>query len=324
MITPGLKTPVVFLVFNRPSVTAKVFGAIRHAQPPKLLVVADGPRSDRTEEQLCEETRKFATSVDWPCEVFTRFSTENLGCRLNVSSGLDWAFDQVEEAIILEDDCLPDPSFFPFCQELLERYRDNPAISEISGSNYQQGRRRTDFSYYFSRHAHIWGWATWRRSWRHNDLRMSAWPKLRERGWLHDYLRDSKAAFYWTKLFDDSYRGSHDSLNSWAIPWTFSCWARDSLSIIPETNLVSNIGYSDASTHTTRHSTANLTSRGAISFPLQHPSLVQAQAEADRFTEETFYYGQSLAEQWFWRLRPPVSVATVRRIRRLLRASLGK
>src|SRR4051794_37703129 len=146
MLPKTMNTPVVFLIFNRPEQTRRVFNEIRKAQPSRLLVVADGPRADRFgEATLCDRTRAVIQHIDWPCEVTTRFSSVNLGCKLSVSSGLDWAFEQVAEAIILEDDCLPDPSFFPFCEELLERYRDNPQISQICGSNYQQGDRRTEY-----------------------------------------------------------------------------------------------------------------------------------------------------------------------------------
>lgn len=320
MAADALNTPVTFLIFNRPAATARVFETISRARPPKLLIVADGPRPDRPEDvDLCGQTRAVVEHVDWPCEVLTKFSTQNLGCKHNVSLGLDWTFDQVEEAIILEDDCLPDATFFRFCEELLERYRDEPKIAQICGSNYQQGIRRTSFSYYFSRHAHIWGWATWRRSWRQNDLSMSAWPQLRDRGWLEEYLGDSKAAFYWKKLFDDSYKGGRDSLNSWAIPWTFSCWARHILSIVPEVNLVSNIGYSGAGTHTTGGSAANRTTCSSMQFPLRHPPIIEANVDADRFTEESFYYGQNLVERLFWAWRVPLSVSTARSIRRWLK-----
>ena len=313
------RTPVVLLVFNRPEATARVFEVVKQVRPKKLLVVADGPRPGRKGEAgLCRRTREIATAVDWPCEVEVHFSEENLGCKGNVSAGLDWVFSRVEEAIVLEDDCLPDPAFFRFCEELLDRYRDETKISQICGSNYQEGVSRTIDSYYFSRHAHIWGWATWRRAWRQNDLHMTAWPELRAKGWLRSYLEDSKAAFYWTKLFDDSYRGGDGSLNSWAIPWTFSCWAAGNLSVIPNVNLVSNIGHSAEGTHTTGQGAANRTEVGVLTFPLRHPDCVVMNAEADLYTEETFYYGQRPLERLFWSCRIPLSVATVRRLRRLV------
>ncbi len=313
-----METPIVFLVFNRPATTLRVFEAIRQARPRKLLVVGDGPRPARPDEAaLCAQTQAIVEEVDWPCEVISRFAPANLGCKVNVSTGLDWAFEQVEEAIVLEDDCLPDPSFFPFAEELLRRYRDDSRISQICGSNYQQGHRRTSFSYYFSRHAHIWGWATWRRAWRHHDLTMSRWPELCQGEWLKRYLGDGKAAFYWKKLFDDSHRGDRDGLNSWAIPWTFSNWIRDNLSIIPATNLVANIGYSEESTHTKANGTMNRTLVQSMPFPLLHPLSIEANREADLYTERTFYYGQTLPERLFWSLRLPLSVSSVRRFRRL-------
>ena len=297
-----MKTPVrILLIFNRPEATRAVFQTIRDVRPPKLLLVADGPRADRPgERELCVRARAEAQAIDWPCEVLTRFAPENLGCRQNVSTGLDWAFTQVEEAIVLEDDCLPDQSFFRFCEELLARYRDNSRVSQICGSNYQQGIRRTPYSYYFTRHAHIWGWATWRRSWQEGDLSMSAWPELRDGGWLKRYLDDPKSAFFWTKLFNDSQRPRRDSLNSWAIPWTFSRWSLNKLSIIPEVNLITNIGHSAEGTHTTDRAGGNRTPLGQMDFPLQHPPTIEPHVEADRYTEHTFYYGYTLLERFFW------------------------
>jgi hypothetical protein len=164
MIQWHVNTPIAFFIFNRPDTTARVFEAIRQAQPSKLLVVADGPRSTRPgEAEKCAATRAIIDQVDWECEVLTNYSDVNLGCRHRVSSGLDWVFEQVEEAIILEDDCLPHPTFFRFCEELLEWYRHDHRIVAISGDNFQNGHQSGEFSYYFSRYVHIWGWATWRR-----------------------------------------------------------------------------------------------------------------------------------------------------------------
>src|SRR5687767_13684909 len=165
------RTPVALLVFNRPQATARVFEAVARARPPRLLVVADGPRADRPDDgELCHQTRAIIERVDWPCEVMKDYSDTNLGCRKRVSSGLDWVFSNVADAIILEDDCLPEPSFFPFCEELLERYRDDERVAMIRAGNFLEGRRVASTSYYFSRWFHIWGWATWARAWKHNDV----------------------------------------------------------------------------------------------------------------------------------------------------------
>ena len=161
-----LQVPVAFIIFNRPDTTSRVFAEIARARPSKLIVVADGPRAEFPgEAELCARARAVIDAVDWKCEVVTDFSDRNLGCRARVSSGLDFVFSQVEEAIILEDDCLPHSSFFPFCESLLQKYRDEDRVMAISGDNFHRGCRYTDFSYFFSRFVHIWGWASWRRAW---------------------------------------------------------------------------------------------------------------------------------------------------------------
>src|SRR6266480_8001684 len=184
-----LTTPVVFIIFNRPTPTAKVFAAIQAARPPKLFVIADGPRANvASDRDNCAAARVIVDLVDWPCEVAKRFANANLGLRRNVAEGLDWVFAQSERAIILEDDCLPDPSFFPFCEELLERYHDDATVGMICGTNLAPRETATNdaASYYFSRYCYIWGWATWRRAWRCYDREMTEWPSLGKNGWLDD------------------------------------------------------------------------------------------------------------------------------------------
>ncbi len=169
-----MRSPVLFLVFNRPDSTRKVFDAIRSARPPKLYITADGPRPDRpAEAKLCSEVRAIASAVDWPCEVKTLFRESNLGCKAGVSSGITWFFSHEDEGIILEDDVLPVPTFFNFCDEMLERYRDDARVSMISGCNLISNHFSPKQSYFFSRYNLIWGWATWRRAWQHYDVAMT-------------------------------------------------------------------------------------------------------------------------------------------------------
>ena len=166
-------SPILFLIFNRPETTKKVFSAIKEVQPPRLYIAADGPRSEQPDEaDHCELARTIATKVDWDCEVKTLFRDQNLGIRIAVSQAIDWFFEQEPEGIILEDDCLPDQSFFWFCKELLEKYRNDTRIMHIGGTNFQFGKNRTNYSYYFSRYAHIWGWASWRRAWEYYDEKL--------------------------------------------------------------------------------------------------------------------------------------------------------
>lgn len=278
-----LKTPIVFIVFNRPDTTAKVFEAIRAAKPSKLLVIADGPRVGRTgDNERCQATRNVIDGVDWPCEVLKNYSDANLGCAKRVSSGLNWVFDTVEEAIILEDDCIPDLTFFRFCQELLSYYRNDERIMVIAGNNFQFGRKRTNDSYYFSRYNHCWGWATWKRAWKYFDYDMTLWPYIRDNGWLSDILLDPASVENWMRTFQSTYE---EKINSWAIRWTFACWVQSGLSILPNVNLVSNIGFGNEATHTVGSSPFEKMPVGPIDFPLQHPKFVVRDLKSDTFTQ---------------------------------------
>jgi len=279
-----LTTPVAFIIFNRPHTTERVFAEIASARPPKLLVIADGPRENKTgEAATCATTRAIIDRVDWDCEVLTNFSECNLGCKKRVSSGIDWVFEQVEEAIILEDDCLPDPTFFRYCQELLDRYRHDQRVGLISGDNFQFGRTRNNDSYYFSKYVHIWGWATWRDRWvKSYDVSMSTWPRIRDEGWLADMVGNPRETHYWYKIFERLYNGEIDS---WAYQWTFANWLEGRVSIMPSCNLISNIGFDADATHTTGASELENLARQPMTFPLKHPIGVVKNTQADRFSE---------------------------------------
>jgi hypothetical protein len=281
-------TAVAFLIFNRPDLTQVVFNAIRQAQPSTLLVVADGPRPERPDEaENCAKVRSVIEQVDWDCHVLTNFSETNLGCKKRISSGLDWVFNTVEEAIILEDDCLPHPTFFRFCQELLNHYRDDTRIMAISGDNFQFGRRRTQDSYYFSRYNHCWGWASWRRAWQYYDVEMKLWPIVKQGNWLKDILQNETSAKNWTEPFQQVYE---NLIDTWDYQLTFACWVQSGLSILPNFNLVSNIGFGREATHTTNNQSqfSNIPVE-AMEFPLIHPKFVIRDYLADRKTEETLF-----------------------------------
>ncbi|HLO50601.1 MAG TPA: glycosyltransferase family 2 protein [Kamptonema sp.] len=283
-----LKTPVAFIIFKRPEETQRVFAEIRKVKPPKLLVVADGPRADRPgEDQECNQVRAIIDQVDWDCEVLKNYAEVNLGCRQRVSSGITWVFDTVEEAIIIEDDCLPHPTFFRFAEELLERYRDDWRIMSISGQNVQFGRKRTDYSYYFSRYNHCWSWASWRRSWQHYDLDMKLWPEIRDGNFLVDILGDSQAVKVWTKTFQLCYEGKIDT---WDFQWAFASFIQNGINIIANVNLASNIGHGMGGTHTGDASSPyNNMPTEALTFPLQHPPFAIRDTQADNFTQNTLY-----------------------------------
>lgn len=281
-------TPVAFFVFNRPDVTSRVFEAIRLARPKTLLVVADGPRADRSGEPgKCRAVRSIIETIDWPCELLTNYSETNLGCRLRMSSGLNWVFERVEEALILEDDCLPCDSFFPFCDELVNRYRHDERVIAISGDNFSRGRDfHGQFSYYFSHFPFVWGWATWRRAWAMYDVQMRRWPSARDSGLLASIVATSRAQNYWTYIFNETHAGRIDT---WDYQWLFACWMSGGLGLIPSVNLVSNLGMHDDATHT--HCAdwkGNLPTAG-IRFPLRHPHHVLRNQLADLHHQAEVY-----------------------------------
>jgi hypothetical protein len=285
----NLATPIALIIFNRPDTTARVFAEVARARPSQLLVIADGPRLDRPgEAEQCAATRKIIEQVDWPCDVLTNFADANMGCKRRVSSGLTWVFEHVEAAIILEDDCIPHPSFFRFCAELLEHYHADDCVMMISGDNFQNGMRRGDASYYFSRYCHVWGWASWRRAWQHYDVEMADWPTMRERGLMGNILDDGGQARRWSKTFDIIHSGVVDT---WDVQWMYACWRQQGLSIIPNVNLISNIGFRPDATHTKNESDrfAELPAE-PMNFPLHHPSEVSRDFEADLYTERHMFH----------------------------------
>ncbi len=280
-----LTTPVAFIIFNRPDTTSRVFAEIAKARPTRLLVIGDGPRTDRPgEAERVAATRAVIKQVDWDCEVLTNFSEINLGCKKRVSSGIDWVFEQVEEAIILEDDCLPNTSFFRYCQEMLALYRDEKRIGIISGDNFQFGRRYSEDSYYFSKYVHIWGWATWRDRWAGSyDVAISAWPRVRDEGRLIDLVGSAEEAKYWSKIFERVYRGEIDT---WDYQWLFANWLQGRLNILPAVNLISNIGFGSGATHTTGGGELANMAVESISFPLLHPLGFVRNVRADHFSDQ--------------------------------------
>jgi hypothetical protein len=290
----SLSTPVAFIIFNRPDTTARVFEAIRQAKPPQLFVIADGPRVDRLNEaEKCVATRAIIDRVDWKCEVLTNYSDMNLGCKRRVYSGIDWIFSQVEAAIILEDDCLPAPSFFQFCQTLLEKYRYDDRISMIGGTNYQQGHSRTSYSYFFSKYAHIWGWATWRRAWQDYDVNMKTWPECKQNNLLQAAFQDRYEQKAWSDAFNKVHAGEIDT---WDYQWLYTCFSQSRLSIQPDLNLVSNIGFGADATHTFGESPwANLPTQDI--GEIEYPPIVTRNVEADLYTFEHHYGGNHLRQQ---------------------------
>jgi len=282
-------SPVLFLVFNRPDKTAQVFDTIRTARPGRLYVAADGPRLDRPGEAArCARAREIATAIEWPCEVRTLFRDSNLGCKQAVSGALDWFFGEEEAGIVLEDDCLPHPDFFRFCDSLLEHYAEDERVSVITGDNFQSGRQRGNASYYFSKYNHCWGWASWRRTWRLYDGDLSFWPEWKRSAAWRDKTPDPVERRYWEDIFDQVARGEIDS---WAYPWTASVWCRGGLTATPNVNLVTNIGFGEDATHTRGTGDRHVLPRRALGN-FTHPVDVERNLRADDFAFRHHFLGR--------------------------------
>lgn len=279
MLTYNKQTPILLLVFNRPDLTKKVFESISAAKPERLYIAADGARNEE-EKIKCIAVRDIVANVTWDCEVKTLFREENLGCKYAVSGAIDWFFENEPEGIILEDDCLPSQSFFGFCSTLLEHYRGDNRIGHIGGSNFQDGIKRGEGTYYFSRLTHVWGWAGWRRVWKNYDVEMKSFADFKESD-LENSSTHSLHKATWYRNLENTYKGQ---INTWDYQYAYSNLINNCLSIMPNQNLIKNIGFGEDATHTFGdHHFANLET-GSIE-EIKHPTFFMPNVEADIYTQ---------------------------------------
>ncbi len=312
-----IKTPVVFLVFNRPRQTQLVFNTIKKAQPKRLFIVADGPRHD-DDKIKCDQVRNIVQQVDWDCDVASLFRDTNLGCRESVSSGISWAFKNTDRAIILEDDTLPHETFFRYCDELLEHYKDDDRIMNISGVNFSNTNIKE--SYYFSNIPQIWGWATWKRAWEHYDIDMKMWPQARDQKLINKIFGNSPTADYWNFLFEQLYNGKVKK-SAWDAQWVFACMINGGISINPASNLVTNIGFGDDATLSVdSDSPLSMYPVKAIRFPMVHPKTKNINTTADENTMKTvFRVNNTLAKKIRWTIKTkfPATYDLIKKINRI-------
>lgn len=277
-----LNTPVTFIIFNRYEYAQKVFEQIRKVMPTKLFVVADGPRQDVDgEKEAVAKTRSILDQIDWDCELYCNFSEKNLGCGERIASGLTWVFSQVDRTIVLEDDCMASESFFFYCQELLEKYKNDERITFIAGTNYIEKEMRIEDSYTFSYFHNVWGWASWARAWKLYDKNMSSWPRVRKTGMLRKQF-GLRMALQW----EDSYASIIDhKIDTWDYQWEYAQQLVNGLSIVPKVNMIENIGLFSG-THMddgTEHNEKELELRcKEIIFPLVHPLQIKRNKEFDK------------------------------------------
>lgn len=255
-----LNTPVLLIIFNRPHTTRKVLDVLRQVQPRQLFVAADGPRSDHPDdEEKCKYTRAVVDEmVDWQCDVHKNYADENMGCGPRPATAITWFFENVERGIILEDDCVPHPTFFRFCEELLEYYKDNERVMHIGGSNFQNGRKRGNASYYFSIYTHGVSWATWRRAWQHFDFK-SIPPEARSHIWDFQWFKAAKR--------------------------------QGGLAVLPNVNLLTNLGFDSDASHTVGASQHFTFPVEPMDFPVRHPDRITIDWVADRYTDYTVFRG---------------------------------
>lgn len=271
--------PVLFLLFNRPSHASEVLNRIRLLKPAELFIAVDGPRPDRRDDQEnVQQCLELLNDVDWPCTVRKLVREHNLGCKKAVSSAIDWFFDQVDYGIILEDDCLPDPSFFEFCKITLIKYRDNYEVMHIGGSNVYKKKVWSEDTYFFSIIPHIWGWATWRRAWKLYDVTMNGYPQFKDSFGIEKIVTYTPSISYWRVAFDNTYTSVIDT---WDYQWVYTIWKNKGLCVIPNQNLVTNIGFDGTGTHTlVKTDVANMPTTSIISNQIKHPPLVKVNEAA--------------------------------------------
>ncbi len=285
MVTP-FTTPILLLIFNRPDSTMQVFNQIRILKPKQLFIAADGPRKNKIgEAEKCEKVRAITALVDWDCDVKTLYRERNLGCKLAVSSAISWFFDNNNEGIILEDDCVPNQSFFFFCAELLLKYRNDFKVMHIGGINLNPTFDSKD-SYYFSRHTHIWGWATWKRAWKEYDVNVAGFPLFLKENRIKKVFGSNMAQFSWLYRFWKVYR---NKIDTWDYQWTYSVWNCGGLCISPSKNLVSNIGFHSDASHTKimNHNVAELKTEAILE--INHPLSMVINTSVDNASEAISY-----------------------------------
>ncbi len=281
-----LNTAVLFLVFNRLEKTKKVFESIQQAKPPRLYIAADGAREHKEDEaEKVEAVRKYIVeNINWKCEVKTLFRDQNLGCKYAVSEALNWFFESEEMGIVLEDDTLPSYSFFWYCEKLLKKYKDDLRVWHISGNNFHFGWKRDEtHSYYFGGiYGSIWGWATWRSRWKHYDVEMKNYNETDHKDYLENCYDGSDAVK--RKIID--FNLIKKGLDTWDFQWVYTRWINNGLTIVPNVNLVKNLGFDNDATHThSKYDKRADMHYFDIKFPLRHPSSVSR----DHISEKNFF-----------------------------------
>jgi hypothetical protein len=283
------KLPILFTVFNRADTAVEVMKAIRQYQPERLYLAADGPRANKPGEDVaCQETRsQLEALIDWPCEVKKLYREQNKGCKLAMSEAITWFFENEEMGVILEDDCLPHPSFFNYMTEVLTKYADDERIMMVSGDNFQAGQQRGEGSYYFSMYPHIWGWGSWRRAWQKYNVAIPDFPEFVRSEQIKLIFENPAEQTHWLNLFQQAY---DNKINTWDYQWVYTIFKNGGLVAAPNVNLISNIGFGNNATHTsdTNNPQANVPTSDI--GPIKHPEFIIRHRLADEFSSKYVFW----------------------------------
>tara|TARA_B100001093_G_scaffold513992_1_gene587068 strand:- start:2097 stop:3080 length:984 start_codon:yes stop_codon:yes gene_type:complete len=297
------KTPILIIAWKRPKQTRELIGKIKQINPSNLYIACDGPKNiNIIEDNKVKNTRKILLkSFEEINSKKYLFSKNNQGCKLGVSNAINWFFEHEKEGIILEDDCIPHLDFFSFCQEMLEKYRDDERIWSITGHNQQNNVQRGNGTYYFSKYPRSWGWATWKRSWVKYDRDITDWPNIKSKGLLKNKLKTKKEINFWVNILDNIYH--HNSPNTWDYQWTLSSFLNSGLTIVPNKNLIKNIGFDEDSTHTFGRDLNTFTGKEKEKFlsifPTIHPDHFVINKKADEIVDILEYSGGNKFSKMF-------------------------
>ena len=297
-----MKIPVVVIIFNRPDKAKKLYKSLGNYKPDKLFIISDGPRIHvLKDKEKVKKTREIFKNIDWKCKVLINYSDKNLGSRDRIVSGLNWVFQKVEKAIILEDDCIPSKEFFPFMEKMLDRYRANLKIGSVCGSNFFNFKTKYKENYFFSKYQHCWGWATWKNRWQKFDGNLKTLDKIKKNKFLKSYLGSYKAYLYWHWILD---RVKNGKMNSWAYTWAYTGFINKYLHVHPKKNLIKYIGYDNSATNTKNKPKYNLkiTNNSKFRFPSTHPSKILVNNIYDRYCEDEIF-SKSLKNRLYWFLK---------------------
>lgn len=284
------KTPILILVYNRSKYINKLLEILRKLNAQNIYVSFDGAKKHKEDVNKCKEVTRSINNINWKCNLYKNFLNKNYGCKLGVSKGLDWFFSKVKQGIIIEDDCIPSQDFFYFCEWSLNTYKHDKRVGGITGNNFLNNKVKLKDSFYYSKYAHCWGWATWRRTWKNYDKSVKFWEnfKLSEK-WEYFFLNHREKK-YWEKIFNNVV---NYSLDSWAYPWMLCIWKNEQLIITPKKNLVLNIGFNKDATHTNSKIHNFYYKVSKLKKPYVAPKKIIVNERADNYVFRNHYRGEN-------------------------------